>query len=395
MLLCNRSFFVLPSHEKYILFVVNVDWFFISHRMNIAQSAMLNGYKVGIATTLTDKRSELEAAGIEVFPLQMQRNSAGLKGALDLIRQLISVFRTVEPDIVHLVTIKPILLGGVAGRIARVPAMVAAISGLGYVFVSRDLKAILTRFPVAMGYRFALGHKNATIIFQNPDDQAIISRLTCRARRNSVMIRGSGVDLLRFAELPLPLGRPIVLMAARLLIDKGVREFVEAIRLIRQKGEGRAANARFVIVGDIDPGNDASLTESELDVLKKEQIVEIWGHHSNMENILPQATIVVLPSYREGLPKVLIEAAACGRAIITTNVPGCRDAIEDGKTGMLVPPRNANAIADCIAELLEKQDLCAAMGRAGRELAVKSFDERIVVQRHMEIYNALLDVKKT
>jgi glycosyltransferase involved in cell wall biosynthesis len=379
----------LPKSQKYLLFVVNVDWFFVSHRISIARRAQQCGYRIGLATTVTDKQVELEAEGIEVFPLKLPRSSASIAAAISLLFQLITIIRKVKPDIVHLVTIKPVLIGGFAARLLRVRAMVAAISGLGYVFVSPKFSAWLIRIPVTIAYRIALAHKKATIIFQNSDDRDVISKLTGLAQQKSVLIRGSGVNLSQFVATPLPQGRPVVMMAARLLIDKGVREFVEAAKVIRNNNTGKAAAARFVLVGDADPGNAASISPAELESIRAEQVVELWGHQQQLENVLPEATLVVLPSYREGLPKVLIEAAACGRAVVTTNVPGCRDAIEVGVTGKLVPHKNAQALAACISQLLNDPDQCAAMGRAGRELAERHFDEKMIVERHIEVYEKL------
>ncbi len=382
----------MSDQQKYLLFVVNVDWFFVSHRFAIAQHAMQQGYRVGIATTITNQYPRLRDAGFDVFPLKMQRSSSGLIAALHLLIQLVSIFRKIRPDIVHLVTIKPVLIGGIAARLSRIPAMLAAISGLGYVFTSRDWIARLTRLPVSLGYRFALNHNNAKIVFQNVDDQELICTLTGLPKRKAVLIRGSGVNLRTFTPSALPKDTPVVMMAARLLADKGVREFVNAANYIKSEHKGPARSARFVLVGDVDPGNAASLTVAEIEAIKASGLVELWGHRTNMHDVLPEASIVVLPSYREGLPKVLLEAAACARPVVTTDVPGCRDAIENEITGYLVQARDAAALGRSIIDMLENANL-VSMGRAARALAEKEFDERIVVQRHIELYKSLLGGK--
>lgn len=378
----------MKNKRLYLLFVVNVDWFFLSHRLAIAQRALEKGYKVGIATTLTDRYAHLVDAGFEVFPLTMQRSGSGIFAAFHLIVQLMVIFRKVRPDIVHLVTIKPVLLGGIAARLSRVPAMVAAISGLGYVFSSRDRMARIIRVPVSLGYRMALNHQNARIIFQNYDDQKLICELTRLPAERTALIKGSGVDLAAFSSTPLPQGRPVVMMASRLLVDKGVREFVEAAKRVKSDHRSVASLARFVLVGDMDAGNAACLKATEVEAIRQAGVVEIWGHREKMQEVLPEATIVVLPSYREGFPKVLIEAAACARPVITTDVPGCRDAIVNGVTGKLVPAHDADSLAECIAKMLETEDL-PSMGQAARRLAEESFDERIVVQHHIDIYESL------
>jgi glycosyltransferase involved in cell wall biosynthesis len=374
--------------SRTLMFVVNVDWFFLSHRLPIALEALRQGYQVHIATGLTDKLDELQRHGLVVHPLGLDRSSAGLGNAWRTMVELWNVFRAVRPDVVHLVTIKPVLLGGLVARLAGVPAVVAAVSGLGFVFMAHGAKAAVRRWLVGGLYRVALGHHNLKVIFQNPDDRASLSKLAHLPDSKVEMIRGSGVDLIQYSHTPLPLGVPVVLLAARLLADKGVREFVHAAQLLKQKG----VSARFCLVGSIDPANPASLTDAELTQWAGEGVVELWGQRSDMPRVLAAAQVVVLPSYYgEGLPKVLIEAAACGRAVVTTDHPGCRDAIDPGVTGLLVPVRNAEALADALKGLINDPARCQAMGNAGRALAERAFDVRHVVAAHLRIYEELID----
>ena len=370
-----------------LLFVVNVDWFFLSHRLPIALEALRLGYEVHIATGLTDKLDELQRHGLVVHPLALDRSSAGVGNAWRTMVELWRVFRAVRPDVVHLVTIKPVLLGGLMARLAGVPAVVAAVSGLGFVFIAHGAKAAVRRWLVSAMYRVALGHRNLKVVFQNPDDRASLAKLAHLADSKVEMIRGSGVDLTQYHHTPLPPGLPVVLLAARLLADKGVREFVQAARLLKQQG----VSARFCLVGSVDPANPASLTDAELTQWANEGLVELWGQRSDMPEVLTAAHLVVLPSYREGLPKVLLEAAACGRAVVTTDVPGCRDAIDPGVTGVLVPVRNAEALAEAIEGLINDPVRCQAMGNAGRALAERAFDVRQVVAAHLRIYQELID----
>jgi glycosyltransferase involved in cell wall biosynthesis len=370
-----------------LMFVVNVDWFFLTHRLPIALEALRQGYQVHIATRLTDKVDALHHYGLIVHSLPMDRSSAGVGNAWRTIVELWRVFRTVRPDVVHLVTIKPVLLGGLMARLAGVPTVVATISGLGFVFVAQGFKAKVRRLLVGLLYRFALGHRNLKVIFQNPDDRVCLAKVTHLPANKVVMIRGSGVDLRQYVHSSIPSGVPVVVLAARLLADKGVREFVHAARLLKQRG----VFCRFCLVGTVDPANPTSLTDAELAQWVSEGVVEVWGHRSDMPQVLAGAQIVVLPSYYgEGLPKVLIEAAACGRAVVTTDHPGCRDAIAPGVTGVLVPVRDAQALAEAIQDLLDHSDKCAAMGRAGRDLAERAFDVRQVVAAHLQIYEELM-----
>lgn len=373
--------------SRTLLFVVNVDWFFLSHRLPIALEAQRQGYAVHIATGLTDKLDALQQFGLSVHPLALRRGEAGLLNAWRTAVQLWRVFREVRPDIVHLVTIKPILLGGLIARLAKVPAVVVAVSGLGFVFLARGPRALLRRWLARSLYRFVFGHRNLKVIFQNPDDHASLATLARLPHAKVAIIRGSGVDLTRYTPAPLPAGIPVVLLAARLLLDKGVCEFVQAARLLKTRG----AAARFCLVGSIDPANPASLASDTLAQWSDKGTVELWGQRSDMPEVLHMSHIVVLPSYREGLPKILLEAAACGRPVVTTDVAGCRDAIEPGITGLLVPARNAVALADAIESLLMDPARCQDMGRAGRALAERAFDVKQVVGKHLRIYQELMD----
>ena len=372
--------------SRTLLFVVNVDWFFLSHRLPIALEAMRQGYQVHIATGLTDRLDELQRNGLVVHPLALDRSSAGLGNAWRTVLQLWQIFKAVQPDVVHLVTIKPVLLGGLVARLAGVPAVVAAVSGLGFVFMARGAKAAVRRWLVGAFYRLALGHGNLKVIFQNADDLRSLAKMAHLPGAKVAVIRGSGVDLARYAQVPLPSGVPVVLLATRLLADKGVLEFVQAARLLKQRG----CNARFVLVGTVDTANPTSFTNTEVSAWVDEGAVEWWGHRADMPQVLAASQVVVLPSYREGLPKVLIEAAACGRAVVTTDVPGCRDAIDPGITGVLVPVRNAVALANAMEALINDSVRCQVMGDAGRALAEKAFDVRQVVATHLQLYQELI-----
>jgi glycosyltransferase involved in cell wall biosynthesis len=364
-----------------LLLVVNVDWFFLSHRLPVALAARNAGFEVHVATSLTRPASELEAHGFTVHALDIDRRSASPWQAWRLVRTLRRLMRSVAPDVVHLVTIKPVLLGGLAARWVGVPRVIAAVSGLGYVFTATGWRAKARRRVVSSLYRLALARPGVSVIFQNADDQAMLQRHAGISDDQAVRIRGSGVDLEAWQARPLPTGVPVVLMAARLLADKGVREFVEAARQLRNRH-----SARFVLVGDVDPGNPASLQRDEVQGWVDEGVVEWWGHQLDMQAVISMAWLVVLPSYREGLPKVLIEAAACGRAVVTTNVPGCRDAIVRDCTGVLVAPRDAASLASGIESLLNDPKRMQGMAIAGRRWAEQVFDVRTVVVAHLALY---------
>lgn len=375
--------------KRKLLIVVNVDWFFVSHRLPIALEAVRQGYEVHIATTLTDEKFMLQSYGLIVHAISINRSEVSMLDTIKTIWQFKRLFRVVKPDIVHLVTIKPVLFGGLVARIIKLPAVVTAVSGLGVVFVSRGVKARIRRFLVGQLYRFALAHSNQIVIFQNPDDVKRLRKFARLPENKINMIQGSGVDISQFRLTPLPTGAPLILFAARLLVEKGVQDFVEAAEILRQRGIS-TSEARFVIVGKPDPDNPGSIDQEILSRWEDEGVVELWGHRNDLSKIMADSHIVVLPSYYgEGLPKVLIEAAASGRAVVTTDHPGCRDAIVPNQTGMLVPIQNSIALANTLEYLIHHPDVCKRMGECGRKLAEKEFAIEKIVAEHMSIYQIL------
>ena len=371
---------------KKLLFLVNVDWFFLSHRLPIALAALEQGYEVHIATGITDHHAELSSYGFTVHPLPISRGKSSLTTEIAALTAIVQVFKKLKPDIVHAITIKPVLYAGIAAHFTGIQRIVAAISGLGYVFTNTGIQANIRRWFISTIYLFALNHQKLRVIFQNPDDQTILLNAARLSREQTQIIPGSGIDLIQYNDQPLPEKVITIVMASRLLSDKGVNEFIEAADILHKKG----LNAQFQLAGNIDPDNPASITQATVENWRIKSKIDILGHRGDIAHLFPQAHIVVLPSYREGFPKVLIEAAACGRAVVTTDVPGCRDAIIPNVTGLLVPPRNAQALADAIEQLLLNPERCAQMGKAGRKLAEERYSIEQVVQRHLNIYQELL-----
>lgn len=374
------------SAGRRLMFVVNNPAFFMSHRVPVALAAQRAGYDVHVATMDGPAVAEIQALGMTHHAIPMTRSGKHPLQELGTLLALVRLFRRVRPDVVHLVTIKPVLYGGIAARLARVRGMVAAISGLGFVFLSNSLKMRLVRSVVARLYRIALGHPNSRVIFQNANDRDLLKSLGAVRDEQVVMIRGAGVDLDAYRALPEPPTPPVVVtMVARLLRDKGVQEFVQAAGILRQRG----LPVTMQLVGGVDAGNPASATPSEVDAWQRDGAVQALGERSDVAALYAASHIAVLPSYREGLPKSLIEAASCARAVVTTDVPGCRDAIEPGETGLLVPVRDAQALADAIARLAEDPALRQAMGAAGRALAEREFNIERVASIHVALYDAL------
>lgn len=363
-----------------LLFIVNVDWFFVSHRLPIALEAIKNGYEVHIACGVTDKQHYLESVGINVHPISLSRSGTSIFRELNVLKELWNIVKEVKPDVSHVVTIKGVIYGGLITRFLKVRTRVASISGLGYVFIDKSTKAKVIKFVVKRLYRLALGI-DTQVVFQNKNDESIFINSRIIKQSQSILIRGSGVDLNQLHYIPEPSTQKTVMFLARLLKDKGLIEFCLAAKAVK-----KTVDAKFVLVGDLDPDNPNSITKNELATFVDSGIVEHWGYSKNVESIIPRSHIMVLPSYREGLPKSLLEAAACGRAVITTDVPGCRDAIEPNETGLLVKPKSSDDLAQAIIKLLNDDLLRNKFGKSGRLLAEKCFDIGDVVQRHMIIY---------
>jgi glycosyltransferase involved in cell wall biosynthesis len=368
--------------RKKLLFVVNVDWFFISHRLPIALAAKKEGYEVHIACGITNKKTILEEHGIIVHPLAISRSGVGLINELKTLQQLYVVIKSIKPDVMHSVTIKPVLYGNMVARLLKVPVRVASISGLGYVFIADGIKARLFRLFISTLYKIALGGVKA-VIFQNTSDRDSLKELGVINREQEVFIRGSGVTLEHYPVVEEPNGVPTVMLVARLLVDKGVEEFVEAAKMLKLT----RPEVRMVLVGDIDNENPKSITAVQLNDWVKENTIEHWGYSLKIAETMSKSNIIVLPSYREGLPKSLIEAAACSRAVITTDVPGCRDAIVVNVTGLLVPVKTVKPLKDAILKLIDDVELRHSYALAGRKLAEEAFDIKDVVHKHMAIYS--------
>lgn len=369
-----------------ILFVINVDWFFLSHRLPIAVEALNEGYEVHIATKVTNRAKEIHNYGFILHDLDISRGDVGLFSSLRALKEIIFLFKKIDPQLVHLVTIKPVILGGIAARITKIRCVIAAISGLGYVFINQGFFAILRRYFIKILYKLSLNHPNIKIICQNKNDLNVLKKVTKLHENVFALINGSGVSLEKFKFLSHNIQIPNIMMASRLLIDKGVIEFLDAAKILSKKN----IKANFILVGEPDLDNPSSITKAQILEWKSEGIVDFWGHRDNMHEVLSLSSIVVLPSYREGFPKILIEAAACGRAVITTDVPGCRDAIYNEVTGLLVPVKDSHALADAIEKLVSNMKYCQKMGEEGRAMAEARFDEKIVIKQHIEIYNQLL-----
>ena len=357
------------TNVKRVLFLVASDWYFCCHRLPLAKRVVAEGYEVHVVTPIGRFRKEIEGAGLRYTPLPFDRQ--GLNPAADLatIAKLTRLYSDIRPGVVHHVALKPILYGSIAARLAGVPAVVNAMPGMGYVFLSKQLLSRAIRPAVITAFRTLLNRRNSRVILQNPDDvEAWVTRGVRRDR--VVLIRGAGVDIAQFAVTPGARRDARHPSPARLLYDKGVQEFVDAAQSIRRKHP----RVRFALVGEGDPGNPSSVPAGATPRSGPETALKglLWVARRHGERKPARRDQHRVPSvvWRRSFPKALLEAAACGRAIVTTDVPGCREIVTDGDNGFLVPARDAGALARALERLIVDPALRRTMGERGRRARV-------------------------
>lgn len=380
----------MAMRGKVVLFAP-YDWYLWNFRRSLALALQEGGYDVLLVSAPGQYSLRFAQQGLRWQPLEIKRRSLNPLRELGSLWRLVWLLRHERPTLVHGFTIKGAVYGALAARIAAVPARVNSVAGMGYVFSSNDVKARLLR-PVVRGLlRLALGGEHSRLILQNPDDAAFFEQTGLADASRVRLIRGSGVDCTRFvphaSSADSGNGSLRVLLAARLLWDKGIREYVEAARTLR----GRYPHVQFLLAGMPDPGNPAAVPEAAVRAWASEGMLEWLEHVDDMASLFASVDVVALPSYREGLPKSLIEAAACGLPLVTCDAPGCREVVTDGVDGLLVPPRNADALAGAIAQLIESPALRVRLGTAARAKTLAEFDERIVIEKTLAVYRELLE----
>lgn len=373
-----------------ILFVVNSGAFLFSHRLSLLQSVLEAGYEVHVAMPqhlLSMQR--LEAFGVQVHIIPLQRRGMLPWEECKTVYALYKLYKHLQPDIVQHITIKPIIYGGLVARWLQLHAVVQTVTGLGHVFIAKGVTARLLRTVIAYLYRWACIHPNVRVVVQNQDDQQLLQRYCGVRAEQCVLVPGVGVCVQQFQHTPLPnvtTKQPMtVLCGGRLLWTKGVGEFIQAAKLLKERGY----RLRMVWVGALDPGNPASVSEEQLAQWQQQSDVEFWGWCDDIGTVLEQVHIACLPSYREGLPKFLLEAAACGRPAVSTDVPGCRAIVQHEKTGLLVPAQDATALADGLQRLAADPALCQAWGDAGRAMVKARYTEAHINAQMLEIYREL------
>lgn len=368
-----------------LFLVVNIDHFFLSHRLPIALEAKKRGYDVTICAQDSGFSDKIKGYGLKFIALPMSRSGTNILEELKVLLFFLKLYHREKPDIVHHVTMKPVTYGSIAAKLTRVKRVVNALSGLGFLFINanenRTIHSLLNR-----AFKFGFNNTKLRFILQNQDDLAMIKNLKTLKDEHVFLIKGSGVSLDDFKYSIEPTGSIIkVILPARMLWDKGIGEFVEAAQIL--KGV-YADKVQFILAGGVDCENKATINKAQLLEWHNTGNISWVGFQSNVIQLLTEAHIVVLPSYREGLPKSLIEACAIGRPIVTTNVPGCKEVVVEGVNGFLVPPKNTEALAEAIKKLIIDKELRIKMGIEGRKIAEQFFSIESVLEKTFAIYES-------
>jgi glycosyltransferase involved in cell wall biosynthesis len=370
-----------------VLFVITEDWFFHSHFLDRAKYIAASGGTVGVATRFSNHEEELKDLGFELYPINFSRR--GLNPITEFVTalKLRKVVRKFNPDIAHNVALKPVVTGTFGELLGRQGVVINALVGMGYIFTSTDTRASVVKPILSRILKSLLRSNSVHVVIENPDDlNSLVDDGFVRQSQIS-LIRGAGVDLNAFPLFPEVAGPVVVTLVSRILRDKGVLEFIEAASQLQAK----IPEVVFQIVGEPDLGNPSAIPQSEIDSWESLPNVRYLGRRSDIADILKGSHIVCLPSYREGLPKSLLEALSCGRPIITTDVPGCREVCDDGVNGLLIPARDSIALSNAIEKLVLNPESRKAMGRAGRLRAESEFSNEIVCAQTLDLYGRLLN----
>lgn len=377
-----------------ILYLVTEDWYFCSHRLELAKAAKAQGHEVIVVTRVQHHADNIIEAGLTLVPVAFSRSLGNPFSDMALFFSLYLIYRKHTPDLIHHVALKPVLIGSLVLFAVRLltgkkSQVVNALTGLGYAFSSNDLKARFINLLLRPVLKRVLNNRYSHVILQNEDDLQLLTSKSLVDKERISLIRGSGVDISLFQPVAEPDGDTTVILAARMLRDKGIYEFVEAARILKQK----KLAVRMVLVGGLDDANPSAISAQQLDAWQNEGVIEWWGKQADMPAVFSQAHIVCLPSYREGLPKVLLEAAACARPLVATDVPGCREIVQDGFNGYLVPARNAESLVDAINKLVQDPAARKTMGSKGRQLVEQHFSRDIIIKQTLGLYSRIPGVQ--
>lgn len=370
-----------------LFIVVNVDWFFLSHRLPIALEALKRGYDVTIlAIEEEGKGDEIRSYGLQFIPLPSSRGGRNIFSDLKLMNYLRKVYKKEKPDIIHHVAIKPVIYGSIAARFTKSPKVINAISGLGSNFTPNAGGSLTTRLIIGL-YKFSQSYPKIEVIVQNQDDEKLIKSMCNLPAKRVHIIKGSGVDIKVFKYVEEPNDEVVkVVLVSRMLWDKGIGEYVEAAKKLKAKFGDKV---EFILVGKVDPQNKSTITEDQLNTWNEEGNVEWIGFQSDVKSLYEKSHIAVLPSYREGLPKSLVEALAIGRPVVTTDVPGCKEVIDDGISGYLVPAKDSKLLSDAVEKLITSKSKRKEFGINGRSKVEAEMSLSMVLDKTFNIYETV------
>lgn len=378
----------MKEHKNHkILFIIVEDRYFLSHRLHLAQYAIKKGYQVGLLCKISKHKEFLENEGIQVFDWSLVRGSFNLFFEIKAIYEILITLLKFAPDVLHAVALKPVIYASFASKLVFLKSRVFALGGLGFIFSSDKILAKLLRPLIVLVLKFTFSGNKSRLIIQNIDDKRTLINLKVIRDEKIDLIKGAGVDMKIFSFIKEPSQIPEVILPARLLWDKGVGEFVLAADILKKRG----INAKFTLLGETDPHNPECIPDDQIEDWKKEGAVDVAGFQDDMAKCIQDCAVVCLPSYREGLPKSLLEAASCGRPIVTTDVPGCREIVQDGVNGYLVPSKNPDLLAEALSRLLTDRKLREVMGLKGRKFVERGFSAEIVAIKTEKIWNSLLN----
>ena len=378
-----------------ILFVVNEAYFFVTHRLAVAKAAQQAGFEVHVACPIDHvwapssfSIQELTKFGFTYHPIPLSRRGMNPAQEIKTIIALVRLYGRLRPDLIHHLTIKPIMYGGLAARLVNLSSVVSTVTGMGQVFVGKGIFAAMLRFVVKVLYRMALSHPNTAVIVQNRSDRHAFVNLRLVSRERVHLVRGSGVSLEQFHPKPESNDEPLVILPARLIWEKGIAEFVQAARQLRQLG----LSARFALVGDTQESNPRAVPKSQLELWHREGVIEWWGRQTDMPRVYAESHVVCLPSsYGEGVPKVLLEAAASARSIVCTDIPGCTEVVRQNINGLVFPVGDVEALSNALRRLIVDGNLRKTFGLSGRQIAEAEFGEDQIADQTLSVYRSVLD----
>lgn len=380
---------------KKLVIATNHPRFFLNHRLGLAERARAEGYRVIGLFPDGKETLDVQAKGFETVTLPLSRKGTSPLAELNSLWSFYKQLVKIQPDIYHGFTIKPVIYGALAARLAKVPQIYGTITGLGYVFIETGWKAKLLRSLVCRLYQFSFHHKNIKIVFQNLDDQSLFLENKLIQQDKTLIIPGTGVDTKKFEPNTTNNKVPHILVATRILRHKGIGDLVEACKILYQKN----LQFRLTIAGQVDPQNPASFTQQELEIWNQLPFCDCIGYQKDIVKVYAYADIVALPSFREGFPLGLVEAAACGKPIVATDVPGCRDIVVHGYNGFLSKVKNVTSLAAYLEKLIVSESLRKKMGRNSRALAEQKYEAQHVLGQYMSLYRSpeelLLSLDKT